>query len=311
MPRTPLILRESVGSKPTKVDWSKGIIYGVKVLAEESRNGFIYPQSTRVKAHRILEGLRVNIDHLKSKNEKDDILFTSWFGKLINVREGKAGTFADLKFNVKHLLAESICYAAEELDDTLGMSINGRGLPGGRTKDGKIIVGEITRLRSCDVVADPGSTVTLFESAMEPEELNPEMEAAKAHVNTVMMNAKTVEELKAALASYLNDDEEEEEVKESLNEEQQLARLTTEKACLKLCESLKVEPSSDLIDLLADLPTEEKRKALIAKVGVKKGVKPPKSAPIKLRESAPATPATPADPAAERARLANILRRGA
>ena len=102
-------------------------------------------------------------------------------------------------------------------------------------------------------------------------------------------------------------EEEETEVEESLNEEQQLARLKAEKACLVLCESLKVEPSSDLIDLLADLPTEEKRKALIAKVGVKKGVKAPKSAPIPLRESAPA-PATPADPAAERARLANILR---
>jgi hypothetical protein len=313
-------LRESAQSKPTKVDWDKGIIYGVKVLSESSRNGFVYPRSTREKAHRILENLRVNIDHKEKGKEKQDIRFVERFGKLINPREGSGGTFCDLKFNKKHALAESIAYAAEYLDDTLGMSINGIGYGTKVDGQGRKIVEEIARLRSCDVVADPGSTHSLFESQQMEEELpgtDPGVAASltgmKAAVTHLVENAQDEAALVNALAAWCekqnpkDEEEEEAEVKESLSETEQLARLTTEKACLVLCESLKVEPSSDLIELLADLPSEEKRKALIAKVGVKKGVKAPKSAPMPLRESAPVQAPAP-DPAAERARLAGILR---
>lgn len=313
-----LTLRESVTSKPSKVDWAKGIIYGVKVLAETSKNNFVYPRETRVKAHKLLEGLRVNIDHLKAKNAKDDVPYEARFGKLINVREGDRGTYADLKFNVKHRLAESISYAAEHLHDTLGMSINGGGIGGGRTADGKKIVTEIVRLRSCDLVADPGSTETLFESAPVDDELpgtDPGVAASltgmKATITHFVENAADEAALVAALKQWCekydkgDDDEEEEDVEESLDEAAQLARLQAEKACLVLCESLKVQPSSDLISLMADLPTEEKRKALVAKIGVKLGVKAPKSAPINLRESAPVPTATPEE---ARKRVTNLLR---
>lgn len=315
---TTLLLRESSTFQKAKVDREKGIIYGVKVLAESSRNGFVYPLATRQKAHTLLENLRVNIDHLTKKDAKADVPLAARFGKLVNVREGPGGTYADLRYNVKHKLAESIAYAAEELPDTLGMSINGGGRGAGKTPDGKTIVGEIIRLRSCDVVADPGSTHSLFESETMDDELttsDPGVAASltgmKATITHFVENAADEAALVAALKAWCEkydkaDDEEEEDVEESLGEAQQLARLTTEKACLVLCESLKVQPTNELIELMADLPTEEKRKALVAKVGVKLGVKPAKSAPaIPLRESAPAAPL---DPAAERKRLAGILR---
>ncbi len=313
----PYSLRESTGSKPSKVDWGKGIIYGVKVLAEDSRNGFVYPRATRLKAHPLFENLRVNIDHLSSRKKGEDVPYAARFGKLVNVREGDRGTFADLKFNPKHALAESIAYAAEHLDDTLGMSINGVGHGTARDAQGRKIVESISALRSCDVVADPGSTHTLFESQQMSEELpgsDPGVAASltgmKAAVTHLVENAADEAALVAALTAwvekYAAPEDEESDVEES---EKTFERLKAERECLVLCESEKVTPTSALIDLLADLTTEDKRKTLLTQWAKGTAPKPaPRSGPpIKLQESQQA-PAKPADPVAERKRLAGVLR---
>lgn len=293
-------LREAASSKPTKVDWTQGIIFGVKVLAETSRNGFIYPLATRQKAHKLLENLRVNIDHLAQRHKGEDVPVSARFGKLINVREGAGGTYADLKFNIKHREAESIGYAAEHLDDTLGMSINGIGYGSRKDAQGRKIVDEIKYLKSCDVVADPGSTYSLFESANM--ELSEEVLAAAQGTD----EAAILTALEAILAKRKAPAPVVTPVVESLSEEEQLARLKAEKDCLVLCESLKVAPTIDLIGMMADLPTEEKRKALALAMKKAPGA-PPKSAPVVLRESAPAVPT---DPAALRTRAVGILRGG-
>ncbi len=287
-------LRESVASRPSKVDWANGVIYGVKVLAETSRNGFVYPRETRVKAHKLLENLRVNIDHLAKHKKGEDVPFAARFGKLVNVREGAGGTFADLKFNVKHKLAESIAYAAEHLDDTLGMSINGTGHGTKTDAQGRKIVDEIARLRSCDVVADPGSTHSLFESENMETELATEVAAALTGTTDEAEQLTALEALIAKRKAPA-------EVVESADEATELARLKTEKECLVLCESLKVPVTTELLDTLADLPTEDKRKKLLAQIKKPAPVQP-RSAAVPLRESAPA------DPVAERKRLANLLR---
>ncbi len=313
-------LRESSGSKPTKVDWENGIIYGVKVLAESSRNGFVYPRSTREKAHKILENLRVNLDHL-TKGSKSDVPLAARFGKLINVREGANGTYADLRFNVEHKYAKSIAYAAEHMPDTLGMSINGIGYGTKKDGQGRTIVDEINRLRSCDVVADPGSTHSLFESApvepevVEPAGPSPSIEGIRAEINTLLDQSSEDEAVLDALQELIDkrrgkksdetdDDETGEHVPVEESDKSELARLKTEKACLVLCESLKVNATAELIGLLADLPSDDKRKLLLATVK-KTPAAAPRSAPAKpvdLRESAPV------DPVAERKRLAKLLR---
>lgn len=281
-----LTLRESTTTTKPKIDKVKGIIHDVKVLNETSRNNFVYPKETRVRAHKLLENLRVNINHKKKKDEREDTPLQSRFGRLQNVRETETGTIADLKYNIRHSMADEIIYAAEELSDTLGLSINGDGRGTRRDTQGRKIVDDIIRLKSVDLVADPGSTLSLFESEnpVEPE-LNPEMEGAKAHISTLMNNAKTVEELKKALAEYAKGEEEEEEEEETVSEsDKTLARLQTEKACLVLCESMKYPVTADVIDLLSDLPDEAKRKALITKLKTTSKTAPRSSA-LPLRES--------------------------
>lgn len=301
-------LLESAAQTTCKVDLEKGIIYGVKVLGEDSRNHFVYPKETRIKAHKLLEGLKVNVDHKRKKDEREDVPLESRFGKIVNIREGDGGTFADLRFNVKHKLAESIAYAAEHLPDTLGLSINGGGRGTRKDANGRKIVDEITFLKSCDLVSDPGSTHSLFESNqnMETETgLDPALEGIKTHIMTLLGNAKSKDEALAALKTYVEEEAgegegegDDDEVEES---NKQFARLKLEKDVMLLCESMKYTPTHDTIELLADLPDEAKRKTMITKL--KAGTKTAPKSGVPLRESE-----APADPDAKKKHLLKILR---
>lgn len=145
--------------------YEDGIIKGVKLLGEKSKNGNRYPESVRVKAHPIFEGLKVNLNHVNKTNP--DVPVQSRFGKIVNVREGKDGTYGDLQYLTKHPFAPTLVEAAQTMPDVYGFSINGKGRV--KNNKGETVVESIDSLRSVDLVADPATAKSLFESEEMPE----------------------------------------------------------------------------------------------------------------------------------------------
>jgi len=140
----------------------QGVIKGVKLLGEKSKNGNRYPRRVREAAHDVFEGCKVNINHGKGSAEVQ-----SRIGKLVNVREQKDGTYADFHFLTSHPWAQTIVEASRRMPDAYGFSINGQG----RVKKvkGESVVESIDSIKSVDLVADPGTVTSLFEQEEEAE----------------------------------------------------------------------------------------------------------------------------------------------
>lgn len=162
---------------PSRVDRESGVIHGVKILGLESRNGRSYDPKALAKAVGLYEGIRVNVDHPgKTSTQRS---YRDRFGQLKNVQVTATGLVGDLHFNPRHALAEQFLWDAEHQPDNAGFSHNADG----RTaqKDGLTIVEEITRVHSVDLVADPATTKSLFESeATMPDEMAAMAEAPAA-----------------------------------------------------------------------------------------------------------------------------------
>jgi hypothetical protein len=97
----------------------------------------------------------------------------------VSPRPGE-GLFADFYFNPKHALAEQLIWDAEHAPENVGFSHNveARTLRRGE----QIVVEAITRVQSVDLVADPATTRSLFESAKNGDDIS---SAEKARTITV------------------------------------------------------------------------------------------------------------------------------
>jgi hypothetical protein len=145
-------------------DKAAGIVRGVKILGYESCHGYGYTAEAMKNAASLYEGRAINIDHPERKNLGASRSYRDRFGKLHNVRyvEGK-GLFGDLHYNKKHPIAEQFEYDVEHDPSNLGLSHNASGIA---SADGKFVE-SITSVRSVDLVADPATNVSLFESKGE------------------------------------------------------------------------------------------------------------------------------------------------
>lgn len=139
------------------------IVRGVKIIGFESSNGRAYSPSALRDAARLYEGVRVNLDHPSKDRPADSRSIMHRFGIFKNVKfvEGK-GCFGDLYFNPEHAYAPTFRWFAKNQPEAIGFSHNAAGRGG--SKDGKLIVEAITSVRSVDLVADPATTRSLFES---------------------------------------------------------------------------------------------------------------------------------------------------
>lgn len=139
------------------LDRAGGLIRGVKILGRESRNGREYTADALRKAIPMYEGIRVNVDHAKSGERR----YRDRIGRLENVEFRDGGLFGDLRYNPKHPLAEQLAWDAEHSPGAVGLSHDAMG----RTtqRGGKMIVEEIIRVESVDLVANPATTNGLFE----------------------------------------------------------------------------------------------------------------------------------------------------
>lgn len=144
-----------------KIDRENGVIHDVKLLGRVSRNGRRYSEAAITKAIGLYEGAKVNVNHPKSKADgpRD---YQDRFGSVHGVYEKSDGLYAkDFKFNPKHGIAEQFLYDAENSPNNLGFSHNVLGKTKG--SGSKLVVEEISKVVSMDLVADPATTEGLFE----------------------------------------------------------------------------------------------------------------------------------------------------
>ena len=150
---------------PVRVDRSAGVIRGVKILGLHSRNGREYLAETLRRAAALYEGAKVNVNHPKGvpaapRDYQDRI------GVVRGVElRADEGLFGDLHFNPKHALAEQLIWDAEHAPENVGFSHNVQARTAPRPGGSGVVVEEITRVESVDLVADPATTRGLYEAA--------------------------------------------------------------------------------------------------------------------------------------------------
>lgn len=161
-------LQEYVDSRGlgVRVDRQLGIIRGVKILGLESRNGRTYREEALLRAVRLYDGAKVNVNHAKgaaagARDYRDRLGVIR--GTLVR---GGEGLFGDLHFNPKHALAEQLIWDAEHAPENVGFSHNV--LARTTRERGRVVVEAITQVESVDLVADPATTRGLFEADETP-----------------------------------------------------------------------------------------------------------------------------------------------
>lgn len=146
-----------------RVDRQAGVIRGVKILGLQSRNGRQYLPEALAKAIPLYEGAKVNVNHpkgspLSPRDYQDRIGVIR--GAVLKPNEG---LFGDLHFNPKHVLAEQLAWDAEHAPENVGFSHNVQARTSRR--DDSLLVEEIMRVQSVDLVADPATTRGLYEQS--------------------------------------------------------------------------------------------------------------------------------------------------
>ena len=144
------------------VDDAAGIIKGVKVCGTKSRNGRRYTMEALVAAIPLYENSAVNIDHPRDDPDEQRSSYDR-FGVIKNVRAGKDGLYGDLHYLKSHRLANSVVEDAKRGLNVFGMSHNASG-DGYTENDGTRVIDRILEVRHVDLVADPATTNSLFES---------------------------------------------------------------------------------------------------------------------------------------------------
>ncbi len=158
------ILQEITNTRrrDVRVDREAGVLFDVKIIGCNSRNGREYPNETLREAISLYENSKVNLDHPEGDPRKPRS-YQDRFGVIRNVvlRENE-GLYAEFRFNPKHPVAEQLLWDAEHAPDNVGFSHNVEAVV--RRENDKTIVERIVSVRSVDLVADPATTAGLFES---------------------------------------------------------------------------------------------------------------------------------------------------
>ena len=179
--RTTRFTESTTHASALKVDREAGVIYGVKVLGEQSKNGRTYTRQAMQEALPLYEGVVVNIDHNYDGPHKRKL--AEGFGKLCNARIGSDGIYADTHYLKSHHLAESVVERAERFPDTFGLSHDAEGDIS--TVNGRDEVTRIKSVQSVDLVAFPATNQSLFESQETKPMKRKIKEAAKAARNNL------------------------------------------------------------------------------------------------------------------------------
>jgi len=197
------ILQEYIDNRgvAVSVDAEAGLVRGVKILGPVSSNGREYPKITMARAVPLYEGAKVNIDH-PARDPSQPRSYRDRIGSLqaVHLRGGDEGLFADLHFNPKHPLAEQLIWDAEHAPGSAGFSHTIQAKTSRR--NGREIVEEIERVLSVDLVADPATTRSLFESGDQETTEQDQEEAMELTLETLRSDhSELVEAIRAEAVS--------------------------------------------------------------------------------------------------------------
>ena len=155
------ILREDVSAGlNTRVDRAAGVVRGVRVLGPKSKNNRRYLESAIREAVSLYEGVRVDYDHPRDSRERSMGDRAGW---LRGVHVSNGGLSGDLCLFTSDHRASKVLEAAEKHPGAFGLSHNVRAET--RQENGVLVVERITRVESVDIVSDPATTSSLFESS--------------------------------------------------------------------------------------------------------------------------------------------------
>jgi len=145
-----------------RIDREAGIIYGVRIISPNSKNGRTYESEALKKAIPLYEGAKVYIDHQDEKSTTERRMRERW-GVLQNVREGAGGGLdGDLAYLKTHPMTDLLVESAERFSD-FGLSHDAYGRQK-KQADGTTVIYEIYKVNSVDVVDRPATTRNLYES---------------------------------------------------------------------------------------------------------------------------------------------------
>ncbi len=220
------LIEASAFGKPS-VDREQGVIRNVRLLGDSApKKSRDYDHAAMREAAPRYNGRPVNIDHASGKGPRS---LEHRFGKVENARfdESQKAIVGDLRYNKGHRLAEAIAYAAEHMPDTLGLSHVADGKV--TTVKGRERVTAIVEVNSVDLVSDPATNRTLFES----------QDANGAHdMSTKTLAEANIDDIKAENPGLLKTLTE--SIKAELAEsnadkskDEQIAKLTEANAALK------------------------------------------------------------------------------
>lgn len=142
------------------------VIKGVRVLNQSSRNGGIYESKAIQSAAALSNRLPLAIEHTSEQGRK----YVERVGQLRDGRviEGGKAVEADAWINRGDKLASKIVIDAKHFPENINLSVEmpSDGWIGEDTRriDGKYRVKDITRMVDCSIVAEGGTTSTLYES---------------------------------------------------------------------------------------------------------------------------------------------------
>jgi len=200
-------ITEGFAAQKEQPDLETGIVRGVKILGFESKNGRTYPAPVMRAGVACYEGAKVNFDHPTSGNPHEPRQYKDRFGVIRDARftEG-AGIFGDLHFNPKHGLAPQFAWDVKNNPNSLGFSHNATLRLGAANAKGQTVVEQICSVKHVDLVADPATTSSLFESensmddmpitAAPADPLEMIVDAIAAQISTI---AKGTEDPKAKM----------------------------------------------------------------------------------------------------------------
>lgn len=174
-----------------RVDRTLGIVRGVKILGLTSSNGRVYSPAAIRKAARLYEGTKVNVNHPQGhasfpRDYRDRIGMI----RSVTVREGD-GLFGDLHFNPKHPLADQLAWDAMNAPGNVGLSHNveARVTP----RDHQVVVEEILKVQSVDLVADPATTQGLFENAAPSAGADEDVESLRRRNQELLLECERLQ----------------------------------------------------------------------------------------------------------------------
>jgi len=258
---TEIQARETIFSKPSRVDREKGIFHGVKLLGSKSAHGRDYSDPALEDAARLYEGARINVDHPRA-GDRNPRSVRDRGGIARNVKAVPGdGVFGDVFWNPERPDFKEIAWWAENDPAAVGFSPNH--LIAGHTKGGRFFVESVRSVVSIDLVGDPATTRGLFEGR-GPEDPPDKEEPNVKEITLESLKRERPDLVKALVSEHKTSADELarisglEEEKRSLQEELDRHKATEALAAKRskavaLCESAKLPKEATSETFLASL----------------------------------------------------------